>query len=396
MAANPVPQGPPTFINLPQPPSQPDTPSEMPGTPTSTTTSLSALSTVAIKDGHRGHPTGNSQGPGHQHNPSTSSLEAERADRIARLAGLSSINQARPAQNSHLSGPAGQQQLTPAWFDSQGQPVAAQKISTVGSASATTTTAQDDVDRDGDLEMGEGENESLDTNYRDRDDVTSVSGYTNRDEDMTTRSVGGFDDRLSDDGNASLVGFGEGAGSTVSGPIYHRRVIPNLNTLNQGSSAGAMASHGAWGIDRSGSGLGEGLSTGRRDTVRQLPITNPGQGDGSETRSSDTPVSVNASKEHQQAVMVSGMAADDDDVFVDTTTSGPVPVRQNESAIRETQQIYSHQQTPGVQHPGSTSKEAAEQLIRDRLGDDGNVDAPMGSPSPGPEGGLGKFYFEKK
>jgi hypothetical protein len=94
--------------------------------------------------------------------------------------------------------------------------------------------------------------------------------------------------------------------------------------------------------------------------------------------------------------MVSGMAADDDDVFVDTTTRGPVPVRQNESAIRETQQSYSHQQTAGAQHPGSTSKEAAEQLIRDRLGDDGDVDAPMASPSPGPEVGLGKFYFERK
>ncbi|KAI7310379.1 hypothetical protein KC315_g12627, partial [Hortaea werneckii] len=48
----------PTLINLPPPPSDPVTPSDVPsrsGTPNSTATSMSELSTVAIKDGHRGH-----------------------------------------------------------------------------------------------------------------------------------------------------------------------------------------------------------------------------------------------------------------------------------------------------------------------------------------------------
>ncbi|PHH84222.1 hypothetical protein CDD83_2295 [Cordyceps sp. RAO-2017] len=59
----------PTLINLPPPGSNPETPSEMPGTPTSTTTSLSALSTTAIKDGHRGHFPPGTLGRGHQHTP---------------------------------------------------------------------------------------------------------------------------------------------------------------------------------------------------------------------------------------------------------------------------------------------------------------------------------------
>lgn len=407
MATDTSQQARPIFIDLPQPPSHPDTPSDMPGTPTSTTTSISALSTVAIKDGHRGHPNSTSFRPGHQHNPSTTSLEAERADRISRLAGLSSVTQAR--QPSHLyagsaqttptssgflpnQGTVAQQNLTPAWFDAQGQPVAAQKMSTVGSASATTATAQDDADRDGDLEMGE--DESMDTEYREGDDG-SMSAYTNRDEDLSTRSVGGYEDRMSDDGNASLVGFGEGAGSTVSGPIYHRRVLPNPATLNQGSSAGAMASHGHWGLERTASGLSDGQSpnpTGRRDTVRGVPnISAISQTDGS-----DTSASMNAMRERREAAAHNGVAVDEDDIFVDTTTRGPVPVRQVESAIRETQQSYSHQQTAAAQHPGSTSREAAERLVRARLGEDPDGDSTMGSPSPGPEGGLGKFYFEDK
>jgi len=54
------------------------------GTPNSTTTSMSELSTVAIKDGHRGHFT-------HHHHPQ----DAERADRISRLAGLERVATAR-------------------------------------------------------------------------------------------------------------------------------------------------------------------------------------------------------------------------------------------------------------------------------------------------------------
>ncbi|KAI0581429.1 hypothetical protein Ptr902_10203 [Pyrenophora tritici-repentis] len=70
----------PTLINLPPPPSGEETPGDAPGTPNSVTTTMSELSTVAIKDGHRGHFP-------HHRNPA----EAERADRISRLAGLERV-----------------------------------------------------------------------------------------------------------------------------------------------------------------------------------------------------------------------------------------------------------------------------------------------------------------
>src|SRR6202021_2178725 len=56
----------PTLINLPPPPS--DTPTDQgPGTPNSGTTSLSALSVVAVKDGHQGHILSHGHGHGHHH-----------------------------------------------------------------------------------------------------------------------------------------------------------------------------------------------------------------------------------------------------------------------------------------------------------------------------------------
>lgn len=428
----------PTLINLPQPPSQPDTPSEMPGTPTSTTTSLSALSTTAIKDGHRGHM--HHHGPssrGHQHNLSTNSLEAERADRISRLTGLSNVSTSRaspaglPLQQQYYNSSNNSTQhttpastgfglnanpgmtlpggLTPAYFDAAGQPVAATKMSTVGSASATesvggrTTTEiggenyQDDDDDD----------DNMDDLDPDDAEMDSASGYTGRRRVRRRGMAAGADammddddfdndrlDRMSDDGSASLVGFGEGAGSTVSGPIYHRRHLPGQEQRQFGSSsASAMAGGVAavWGLERSTSGLSEGS---RRDILQ----------------------------ERREARMVDGVALDgisvpmvasaDDDVFVDTTTRGPVPVahpplQATTSAIRETQQPHSHQQQQQqARHLGSglavaasamreaAMREAAEHIVRSRLDEgEGRVGRrAMGSPT-GREP-LGKFYFE--
>lgn len=322
------------------------------GTPTSTTTSLSALSTTAIKDGHRGalHHRG------HQHSPSTNSLEAERADRISRLTGLSSISSLRgppaglgqhSAHSPHAiptsSGSpanavaAATAALSPAYFDAAGQPVAVTKVSTVGSASATDSVGgrTNDVT----TEVG-GDNSTLGED-RDEDmltemDSASASGYMGGDADamdedldnLASRSVGGFEDRMSDDGSASLVGFGEGAGSTVSGPIYHRRPLPS-----QGSSA-----PGAWGLERSSSGMSEMATTS----------PNPHHGGSSSGRREygsrpwereDTPITQSAVRERREARMMDGVALDssvpaaaaadddDDDTFVDTTTHGPVPVQ---------------------------------------------------------------------
>ena len=367
----------PTLINLPPPGSNPDTPSEMPGTPTSTTTSLSALSTTAIKDGHRGyfpHGAGAHPGRGHQHNPSTTSLEAERADRISRLAGLERVSTLRAPPTQPSAGNASStspqttptsttgfpvnfpatQHLTPAYFDSNGQPVAVTKMSTVGTASATESHVGDDTrtapgDRDEDLL-------STDTNYREGGSVTSVGADPDAmDEDfdgVTTRSVGGYDDRMSDDGSASLVGFGEGAGSTVSGPIYHRRPMP-----------GAANTHQAYigGLERTNSGL----SDARRE--REIAL------------GADTPVSASAIQERRDARMMDGVAADapnatqiaDQEAFVDTTFRGPVSVGQP-----------------------NQNRETAESIVG-RL-DSGEDSAGQNILSSSGAGGdrLGKFYFE--
>ncbi|KAK4094031.1 hypothetical protein Purlil1_1522 [Purpureocillium lilacinum] len=366
----------PTFINLPPPGSNPDTPSEMPGTPTSTTTSLSALSTTAIKDGHRGHFASGPHGRGHQHSPSATSLEAERADRISRLAGLERVSTLRAAPQTPSQGggasslspqttptsttgfppnfPASQH-LTPAYFDSNGQPVAVTKMSTVGTASATES------------HIGEGEGSramagerdedmlSTDTNYREAESVTSLGADPDAmDEDMATRSVGGYEDRMSDDGSASLVGFGEGAGSTVSGPIYHRRVPP-----------GASAAHQAWNLER----VNSGLSDARRD--RDTPMG------GGLASGGDTPMSASAIQERRDARMMDGVAADPphpgypsgEETFVDTTFRGPVVSRQQ---TRETAERLVSPLDAGEQRVGSTA---------------------LGSPGRGGEP-LGKFYFE--
>ena len=287
-------------------------------------------------------------------------------------------------------------------------------MSTVGTASATEsvggrTTIGTGIGDDHDMGDADGDEDmaSTDTNFRGTE-ADSVSGYFGgggsggdfdpMDEDMANRSVGGFEDRMSDDGNASLVGFGEGAGSTVSGPIYHRRLPPG-----QGGPASSPGHMGIWGLERSASGLSEAMGAGaRRDTVRG-PTSQEGVG-------GETPLSTSAALERRDARMVDGVATDgagiesvparaaDDDPYVDTTNRGPVPVRANMSAIRETQQPHSHQQQTQAhsQFRGSTSREAAERIIRERL-DNGEARAgnvALGSPKG--DGKLGRFYFEDR
>ncbi|KAL7619767.1 hypothetical protein AAE478_010309 [Parahypoxylon ruwenzoriense] len=377
------------LINIPPPPSNPETPSDMPGTPTSTTTSLSAVSTTAIKDGHRGHACHGLGPRGHHHHPSTNSLEAERADRISRLAGLERVSTLRaPNQQLHPGSPNAPQTtptsagfapqqvtpLTPAYFDSNGQPTAVTKMSTVGTASATgsvgartTAEAGEQFEMDADLTEVDEDGLSTDTNYRTMD-VDSTSGAIDpMDEDIASRSVGGFEDRMSDDGTASLVGFGEGANSTVSGPIYHRRPLPGP---------------GMWGLERSSSGLSQEAMMRSRE-MRDIA-------------GNETPISASAAAERREAKYVDGVAVDggghvgtsDDDVFVDTTTRGPVPVpvpvqpgQPRMSALRE-----------GV--GGPATREAAERIVRERLGG-GEGRAPVLSGSKDGDK-LGKFYFEEK
>jgi hypothetical protein len=135
-------------------------------------TSMSELSTVAIKDGHRGHF------PNH-HQPA----EQERADRISRLAGLERV--AVTGRNLSNLNP-GSAANPPGYFDGNNQVPNFRERSTVGSASATGSVG-------GRTTWASG-SEAYDPDRM------------SEDQDNETSSMGGFSDEA-----ASLVGFGEGA-----------------------------------------------------------------------------------------------------------------------------------------------------------------------------------------
>ncbi|KAL5342073.1 hypothetical protein BJX70DRAFT_357675 [Aspergillus crustosus] len=255
----------PTLINLPPPPSDPVTPSDMgPGTPNSGTTSLSALSTTAIKDGHQGQPLAHSRHAHHSSSASTSStttLEAERADRISRLAGLERVATARAGGTGPTTAPS--LAYTPGYFDSS---AGLKERSTVGSASATGSVGARTTWASG----------------SDAFDADKMS----EDPDDGTSSV----DNLSDEGNASLVGFGEGA-STMSGPISH----PGLN--------------------RTSSGRPSSIGSPSRSRA------NPMQFSDNSHYQSALAGSASATPEPSDARMMDGMTYDDD--VVDTTVRTP-------------------------------------------------------------------------
>lgn len=159
-------------------------------------TSMSELSTVAIKDGHRGHP------PHQQHHQGPSGLsnqlDAERADRISRLAGLERVTTARNPPTPNSAGnltPGGYQPQahpTVSYFDATGNPTMGRERSTVGSASATGSVGARTTWAGSDAGMG---------------DFDKMS--ESQDMDMDASSVGGMSDADRDTG--SLVAFGEGA-----------------------------------------------------------------------------------------------------------------------------------------------------------------------------------------
>lgn len=210
----------PTLINLPPPPSEdPGTPGDAPGTPNSVTTTMSELSTVAIKDGHRGHFT-------NQRNPA----EAERADRISRLAGLERV--AVSGRNSQGLNPGSAANPLPGYFDANNQPQLFRERSTVGSASATGSVGGR-------------------TTWASGSDVYEPDRMS-EDQDMDTSSIGGFSDEA-----ASLVGFGEGArtparqhsqlgspavgkASAVPGYLRDQAPISPMTGVSVPSSSGSM------------------------------------------------------------------------------------------------------------------------------------------------------------
>ncbi|KAJ5377806.1 uncharacterized protein N7496_005215 [Penicillium cataractarum] len=272
----------PTLINLPPPPSDPVTPSDMgPGTPNS---GLSALSTTAIKDGHQGAPFPHSRGHAHQSSTSsTNTLEAERADRISRLAGLERVATARAGgiyPPAHIP-PA----HIPGYFDSH----AFKERSTVGSASATgsvghTTWASGS-------EAFSADKMSEDVDVDDRDSVGNVS----------------------DEGNASLVGFGEGANSTISGPTS--RPPPGLNRMSSGGAR--PPSMGSAGVSPNVARPGTLASF-----LQQQQQYGAGYGAGENPMvSSSLAGSITPEPVPEDARMVNGMTFDED--VIDTTVRTP-------------------------------------------------------------------------
>jgi hypothetical protein len=170
---------------------------------------MSELSTVAIKDGHRGHLH-------HHNNP----MDAERADRISRLAGLDRVGHPRnltPGSNAGSANTA-QHPLAQAYFDANNVPQITRERSTVGSASATGSVG-------GRTTWASGSDAY--------DQADKMSEDTNQDMEVDNSSMGGF----SDEGTPSLVGFGEGArtparqlSSYGSPPSHHHKTSSTAQT----------------------------------------------------------------------------------------------------------------------------------------------------------------------
>ncbi|KAF3482376.1 uncharacterized protein GIQ15_05135 [Arthroderma uncinatum] len=297
----------PTLINLPPPPSDPLTPSDMgPSTPNSGTTSLSALSTVAIKDGHQG-----ARRP-HTHRPhrsssnasetSTTTLDAERADRISRLAGLERLS-ARPAGTSgnphslYYSGPYHGQE----YFDSH--PHMLKERSTVGSASATESVSRGSLGGRTRTTWASGS-----------DDVYGhdepIVGEDVDADDADARST----DAFSDEGNASLVGFGEGANSTVSGPI-----------------STAVQRVAAAGLSRQSSSMTGVSTTAVAGSPTSSRFSHPITYQHQSQQQPQSPAGSNTPGPRASGVdaqMLDGMTYDED--VVDTTARSPLPVNKND------------------------------------------------------------------
>lgn len=179
---------------------------------------MSELSTVAIKDGHRGHLPHHHAG--HNLAPTSgpnSQLDAERADRISRLAGLERVTTARnpPSTGNLTPGAIAPSQPTHSYFDASGNPAMGRERSTVGSASATGSTGAP-------------------TTWAGSEAGDADKMSENQDVDMDTSSVGG----MSDEGTPSLVGFGEGARtparqSVISSPgVGGKGTTPTAKAMN--------------------------------------------------------------------------------------------------------------------------------------------------------------------
>ncbi|KAI9749538.1 MAG: DNA-directed RNA polymerase II core subunit [Chaenotheca gracillima] len=328
----------PTLINLPPPPSNPETPSDMgPGTPNSGTTSLSALSTTAIKDGHQGHVPPHGSSHHHRHQDSTSSssstntLEAERADRISRLAGLERVTTVRgsggPSSLTPGAAAGGSSGPPPGYFDGANPQI--KERSTVGSASATGSAGGR-------------------TTWASSSDVNDTDKMSEDDGMSSTEG-------LSDEGNASLVGFGEGAPGTASGNVSSSSTV----------------------------GRGAGRQSGVASPIVPKPSAVPPYLQPSGTiaspasSASTTTTTPSVAEQRHDAKMIDGQTYDPN--VVDTVTRTPVVVPGQS----------------GGRVASATGAETMEGIIGERIDNSGAAHRPMESPDERGQG-LGKFPFEEK
>jgi hypothetical protein len=113
---------------------------------------------------------------------------------------------------------------------------------------------------------------SMDANYRDFDERDRYSA-------MDVSEDG--NDGMSDEGNASLVGFGEGAGSTVSGPTYTRSRASQIQSAGGGIGSPASTAAGAMEQRRDArmtDGIADDTASGYVDTTNRSPL--PARGPG--------------------------------------------------------------------------------------------------------------------
>lgn len=256
---------------------------------------------------------------------SANTLAAERADRISRLPGLERMAAgSRTTPSGHLI-PAGG--YTNQLYDNAPQ---FKERSTVGSASAT-----------GSVGGGRATTWASDSNM---DVDTETDKMSDNADDGV--SSGGF----SDEDKGSLVGFGEGAGSTVSGPVSSN------NPRFASTSASARNSLTSPLTPRTGAGLAQ---SGGSTPMSGIVQFTSGAGNADTHSSNASPTNNDAS---------------DATYFPQSRPDQPA--------------------TSNIMRDGGVGTELAENLMRDRIrnheGGQRALETPLDSKS------LGRFEFEKE
>ena len=165
------------------------------------------------------------------------------------------------------------------------------------------------------------------------------------DQDDGVSSTGGFSDE-----NASLVGFGEGAGSTVSVPI------------STATSRAAVARYNP---------------AGSPSSSRVTPVPSAHMQQVGTPMSGVVPTMAAGAAGNTDPKMMDGMSYDAN--VVDTTMQLPTPVNQ----------------APHPRRFSGQGADIAESIMRGRLPDNETGRPPMGTPDARGDK-LGKFAFEKK